>query len=471
MGLLSAAAALTALASQSDVSVVVNVGDVRAVSKSGYASANFDWHENKEETPAWINMSAQLIDLNNPLLLQAARALAPAHLRIGGSEGDVVVYDVPEYNSTCSSMNMTDPMFCLKMSRWEELVAFCQKTGLRMVFGLDAMAGRDGNTGQLPLTNIEAFLRYTAQKRLPVFGWELGNEKPDVPAAVMAKDYHGVKAIIEKHWPDSADRPKLIGCDQNVNVKYIDEWLPLVADVLDVLTYHHYDGYGLDKNLVNELMTPKFLNGTRQAGVVAAWKKHAPDADLWVGEAAAAWHSGRDGVTNAFASNFWYADALAGDAADGHTAYQRQTLLGGYYGLLNRTTYEPNPDFYIAKLHNTLMGNRVLQTDLSAGDGWVRGYAQCTPEGGKVTLLLINVDSKRTFVLSGGSGVVLSSRDEYVLTADSLASRSVNLNGKPLAVAGGKLPDLHPTHAESDTITLPPHTVAYYVLSGHSSCK
>lgn len=59
-----------------------------------------------------VNASALIIDLNNSLLRAAATALSPAILRIGGSEGDVMCYDVPEYNSTCADMNQMDPLVC-----------------------------------------------------------------------------------------------------------------------------------------------------------------------------------------------------------------------------------------------------------------------------------------------------------------------------------------------------------------------
>ena len=111
-------------------------------SADGYVSFNFDWHKNSEEPPAWVNMSAILLDLKNPLLVQAATALAPGHLRIGGSEGDVLVYDVPTKNSTCLSRGVNDTLMCLTMDRWKELVGFADQTGVQLVFGLNAMNGR-----------------------------------------------------------------------------------------------------------------------------------------------------------------------------------------------------------------------------------------------------------------------------------------------------------------------------------------
>lgn len=110
-------------------------------------------------------------------------------LRIGGSEGDVLCYDVPQFNSTCADMNQTDPAMCLPMSRLEELCEFASNTGLSMAFGLNAVWGRKDHDLNNPLdfTNIEALLAYVASsEKLDVFGFELGNEKCGPPPAILA---------------------------------------------------------------------------------------------------------------------------------------------------------------------------------------------------------------------------------------------------------------------------------------------
>jgi hypothetical protein len=156
----------------------------RGQSADGFVSFNLDWHKNNEESPDWINMSAILLNLDNPLLIQATKALSPGHLRIGGSEGDVLVYDVPSKNSSCASRGVTDALMCLTMPRWEKLVAFADQTGVQLVFGLNAMNGRKDNQSPLDFTNIEAFLSYSAEHKLKVKGFELGNEKPHIVSAL-----------------------------------------------------------------------------------------------------------------------------------------------------------------------------------------------------------------------------------------------------------------------------------------------
>ncbi|KAK8960941.1 Heparanase-like protein 3 [Platanthera guangdongensis] len=42
--------------------------------------------------------------------------------------------------------------------------------------------------------------------------------------------------------------------------------------------------------------------------------------------------------------------------------YCRQSLIAENYGLLNSTTFKPNPDYYSALLWHQLMGPKVLST-------------------------------------------------------------------------------------------------------------
>lgn len=127
---------LAGIASADNVTLSANLDRVLARSAAGYVGANFDWHLNTEQFPVWVNMSAMVLDLSNPALRSAAAALAPGHLRLGGSEGDKIVYNVDDrgcanWKSPSAGFSL-DPHFCLNMSRWSQLVAFAQE--VRAVF-------------------------------------------------------------------------------------------------------------------------------------------------------------------------------------------------------------------------------------------------------------------------------------------------------------------------------------------------
>ena len=179
----------------------VSIDASRALARTSPAlvSFNLDWHLNSEEPPAWShNASAMTIDLQSPRLHAAVSAMAPAHLRVGGSEGDKIVYDVAGDGCGPSSgaPQPVEAAFCLSMARWRELVAFAAATGVRLVFGLNAMSLRANATAPLDLRNIDAFLNYTAANGLHVYGFELGNELPRVPPAVCAHDFRRLAALL-----------------------------------------------------------------------------------------------------------------------------------------------------------------------------------------------------------------------------------------------------------------------------------
>jgi len=123
-----------------------------------YVSANFDWHLDTEEAPAWVNASIMrwgsngFINLEDTRLRTLTSALAPMHLRVGGSEGDLVVYNVA--GTECQT---EAAQFCLTMDRWDELYSFARDTGVTIAFGLNAMAGRANSSSRMNFTNLGAF--------------------------------------------------------------------------------------------------------------------------------------------------------------------------------------------------------------------------------------------------------------------------------------------------------------------------
>lgn len=146
--------------------------------------------------------------------------------------------------------------------------------------------------------------------------------------------------------------------------------------------------------------------------------------------------------------------------------YCRQCLLGGNYGLLNRSTYEPNPDYYIARLFHAVMGDTVLEPPNGTfiGKGYLRPYMNCNRQGAGVALLLLNIAPNTTFEVSFAGQSVLP-RDEYVFTAEALDSQLISLNGAELVVQDGQIPALNPkTETAAGTITMPPHSIGFFVL-------
>ena len=106
---------------------------------------------------------------------------------------------------------------------------------------------------------------------------------------------------------------------------------------------HGPAGYGLDPDLNKKALNASWLDGSAVTGAlqVAAARSANFTGDIWVGETALAWHSGRNGTTNTFYSSPWYLIQL-GALAGTHTVQCRQTLRGGSYELVSRLIYAQN---------------------------------------------------------------------------------------------------------------------------------
>ena len=270
-----------ALATRAPIALDVNVSApavAHAVSPS-YISFNFDFHLNTEF--GWVNASVLRdfsvgLNLSDPALRTLTAALAPAHLRIGGSQEDMVVYNVKGWECEQASTEFANTTFCLTMERWAELNAFAAATGVTIAYGLNCMTGRNKSGGGFNSTNLENFLACawgargaparvrgscargrlviwallcrrwwlrwatwlpsrtpharptrahpihaadTAAHENSVYAFEFGNEKQTtIPAAIYAADVLRVRAVIDSLWPTPAQRPILVANDENPDV-------------------------------------------------------------------------------------------------------------------------------------------------------------------------------------------------------------------------------------------------------------
>lgn len=484
--LLCALAALVTFATVSSVivdsvSVTLNFSTVANSVDARYVSANFDWHLNDEEPPAWINASVAALNLSDANLRFLAQQLSPAILRVGGSEEDDLYYELP--GAPCPPPPVGN--FCVTMQLWEQLADFAAATGMDIAFGLNAMTGRTNTSTPMNMTTLEAWFAYISQLPHAPYAFEFGNElEHAVDAGVYSADVLRVRALLDAYWPDAATRPKLVANDENPDASYWSTLLPAAGRALDAATWHLYIGYGLDPTLPAKAWSRAFLDGiaaTAAPQVLAARATgFLPNAShqLWVGETAMAWHSGRNGTTNTFLSGPWWLAQL-GTLAGTHHVQCRQTLVGGYYELLNKWDTTPNPDWWTAVLWKRCMGAAALPLP-AVNDSDVLAFAHCAAGGtaaprGAVTVAFVNLNathSKAVELFVGGGAapvpVPTTPRDEYILSAVGAENaRAIALNGAPLQFySPGNMSSLEPVHVGSGStaVMLPPHTYGFVVL-------
>ena len=190
-------------------------------------------------------------------------------------------------------------------------------------------------------------------------------------------------------------------------------------------------------------------------------EQYAPRARAWVGESALTGGGGRDNVTNAFVSTLWYSDWLGISAKGKVAVVLRETLIGGYYGLVDAASFALSPDAYLLSLFAKLMGDQVHDVKIVLPNAstpeqrtMLRAYAQTTRGGNPgLTLMLINLGTETTFTVAPpfafdarhgtaaeveAAAGVGATRDEYHLTAVTAPSgKEMALNGVELKLVGG----------------------------------
>lgn len=205
--------------------------------------------------------------------------------------------------------------------------------------------------------------------------------------------------------------------------------------------------------------------------------KSSSTTKIWVGEAGGAYNSGRDKVTNSFNSGFWFLDQLAIFAINSNGAYCRQSLIGGFYSLLDNMSYQPNPDYYSLLLWSRLMGSRVLQATSDSTDE-LRIYSHCTKDRmGSVTMLFINLSNTTSFLIDNiivdKNNLLEEIREEYIISSsvdaktstitDILGAKEVLLNNNPLVINDSKIPKLLPKFS-IDNFSIEPLTYGFIVF-------
>ncbi|CAN1828445.1 Heparanase-like protein 3 [Linum perenne] len=360
---------------QSNSTVFINGSSRIGRTDSDFVCATLDWWPPEKcdyGTCSWGSASLLNLDLSNPVLLNAVKAFSPLKIRLGGTLQD---------------------KGCLPMSRWDELNTFFRKSGAAIVFGLNALNGKtiasNGSAeGAWNSSNAEALIRYTVNRGFTVLGWELGNELSgsgigtSVAPDQYATDVANLHSIVQKVYAGfRKNKPLVIAPGGFYDANWLTEFVKRTPrSSIDVVSHHIYNlGPGVDTHLIEKILDPSYLDGGSSPfeGLRGILDNSGSRAVAWVGEAGGAYNSGRNLVTNAFVFSFWYLDQLGMASSYDTKTYCRQSLIGGNYGLLDTTTFVPNPDYYSALLWHRLMGRNVLSARFS-GTKKIRAYAHCS---------------------------------------------------------------------------------------------
>jgi len=146
-------------------------------------------------------------------------------------------------------------------------------------------------------------------------------------------------------------------------------------------------------------------------------------------------------------------------AKRGVKAIFHNTLASSEYGLIDQRNFQPRPSYWAALLWRRLMGTVVL--DAGSSREGLHLYAQCLRgHPGGVALLAIN--NSRT----NRSDITLPTASvRYTLSAPTLQSASVILNGQPLKLdSNDDLPEISGRAAAAGPMHFAPATITFVTI-------
>lgn len=414
----------------------------------------------------WANSSAQLIDLADPQLRALASTLAPGLLRLGGSPEDSLIYDSdgtcvpqsgghgPAPNGYYCSQVSPYSYDCLTPTRWNALLEFASSTGFKVVLGLNGCFGRMSANTSMDMSNVQALLQDTAASPYvsALWGFELSNEVvPDtITPYIWGKDAGTIKSMATSIFSAKGlPVPALAGPDQGVGAGCSP--IPQVVaatppGVLAAVTYHQYPqctAPAAPDNSVLEVACLQQLDQQASTCVNALPQGKGQAPPVWAGETADHSGGGVANLTDTFRSSFYYAWQLGTLPAMGVELAARQCLSGGDYELLQRGSFEPNPDFFIIWLFKALIGGGASSYNVTHSVSYhvsglrVFAFSASAESKGSVTLLVVNLGtvSQALNLTLAGPGIASKQRVEYHLTGDpTIPHGTVSCNGIPLVL-------------------------------------
>ncbi len=442
------------------------------------------------------SVESPVFDFDRSALDRLVAPLAPAWLRIGGSESDKIYYDLENLARSRTTVPHGYESV-LTVGQWDALNAFAQRNGLRVIFTLNAGPSSRSSTGAWNPENAAALVGYTAGRDYPVELWELGNEVNNfwyvfgpanhVNARRYAEDSRVAATMIAREMPGSRFAGQggmywpVLGQPLKLFFGMSQRTLRHGGDLHAVVSWHYYPQQGRRGPIASRrahplrLLEPANLNEAAEWGreVRRARDRWAPEAELWLGETGNAQFGGEPGLSDVYLGGLWWLDQLGLLARERHSVVVRQSLTGQNYGLLADETLQPRPDYWNSLAWKELMGREVLVSAVRRDSGTrrddarrIRSYAHRNSESGEVTVLVINLHYERAAEIDLSNVVDRTNATVYSFDTADIFSDVVAINGRELTLSeDGRPPSIssYGRALDAATLVLAPLSYAFVV--------
>jgi hypothetical protein len=424
-------------------------------------------------------------NLANPRLVNLAKALGPAYMRVSGSWANAIFFqddDGPKLAPPPKGFQNV-----LTGQEWAGVVSFAKAVDARITTSFSVSEGSRKADGLWSPAEARKLLRYTRALGGHIHSAELVNEPnlgsvSGLPSGYTAARFARDFAVFQQFARQEAPDLKLVGPGSSgeengkgpfaVNIDSAAMLAGPPRPKLDIFSYHFYGarsercqrmapGTGIaPENALSE----EWLARTDRA--LAFYKRlrdlYAPGAPIWLNETAQA-SCGGDRWAASFLDTFRFVDQMGRLAKQGVAVIAHNTLAASDYGLIEQQTFIPRPNYWAALLWHRLMGEVVLDAGPLRPGLHVYGHCLRGQRGG-VAIVAINLDRTRS------ASIALSYPSErYTLTADQLQGTSVKLNGAALELTGDNLPPIEGKMAQKGTVVLQPASITFLVVPSASN--
>ena len=389
------------------------------------------------------------LNLSDKRLMNLAKALAPAYVRVSGSWANTVFF---QNNDSLQTKVPEGFVNKLTRSQWKGVIDFVKATDSKLITSFAVSTGVRDPSGVWTAKEAQKIIDFTKSIGGKIAGAELFNEPTIAMAGGVDTNYDGrsfakdiavFKSWARKEVPDmfllgpGSTAEGIPGQNFAGILKHFISTDSLMAPepkpLFDVFSYHYYGA--MSKRVMRSgpysikaenALDPGWIQRT---DVVAGYYKrlrdeYNPGIPLWVTETAEA-SQGGDPFAATYVDCFRYLYQLGSLAKKGVQVVMHNTLAASEYSLVDQDTHQPKPNYWAALLWAKLMGTKVYEAGKGASGVYLFAHNMKWHRDG-ITLLVLNTNKSpiTIHIASGG--------EQYTMSSNNLQSDHVQLNGEEL---------------------------------------
>jgi heparanase 1 len=454
---------------------------------SSKAASSYDVSQKNEQ----MYRKLPPINLADKRLLNLAKGLAPAYVRVSGTWANGIYFqdnDNPQMTKAPEGF-----VNILTRSEWKGVVDFLKATNGKLITSFAVSNGvRDANGIWTPI-EAEKIAKYTKSLGGSIAGAELFNE-PSIPNAggAINKNYNAANfakdiAVFRTWGKNEVPDMLLIGPGSVMEgvpglsvSKIMKGFLPTDSLMMaepqpqfDVFSYHYYGAVSRRMASAGPMsikpenaLNPEWLQRTESVAdyYIGLRDKYLPNKPVWLTETAEA-AAGGDPFAATWLDCFRYLYQLGSLAKKGVQVVMHNTLAASEYSLIDQDTHLPKPNYWAALLWARLMGTEVYEAGKGAPGVYLFAHSLKGNKNGK-TLLVINTNKQLTTIH------VPLDAEQYTLTSSELQGNTVLLNGQELKLNDNDmLPAIAGRKIKTGNVELPSTSITFFTFNDTGSKK